>query len=299
MRPRSSSTRALQAAGSAVSLRQNAPIRNGNYAKARLGLISVGSGVNSPRSRWSCAAKPIMAALSVQRVGAAKRNSSPARSAPNDICRRSSPLQLTPPLTVISFRPAICAAVDCFRDQHVNHGALERSAQIPVIPSAVEGSRRALQLRQQVADCGFQPAKTEIRVTRVDHAARQIEPRRIAASRAALDLRSTRIGQPEHLGHFVECLAGRVIDRPSDDPVITNFIHLHQQSVSAAYDERHVGLDAALAPKKGREQMTLKMIDREIRFPEAEREPLGQRRSDHERTGQPRPARGSEGIDFA
>ena len=45
--------------------------------------------------------------------------------------------------------------------------------------------------------------------------------------------------------------------------------------------------------------MAFEMIDREIRFPETERETLGERRADHERTGQTRSARGREGVDFA
>ncbi len=71
-----------------------------------------------------------MAALSVQRLGAAKRSSSPARSQPNDICARSSPLQLTPPLTVTSCRPASARRRDRLGDQDVDHRALERSAKV-------------------------------------------------------------------------------------------------------------------------------------------------------------------------
>ena len=45
--------------------------------------------------------------------------------------------------------------------------------------------------------------------------------------------------------------------------------------------------------------MTFEMIDREIRFAETERETLGERGADHQRTGQPGPACGGEGVDFA
>ena len=53
------------------------------------------------------------------------------------------------------------------------------------------------------------------------------------------------------------------------------------------------------AGEKGRKQMAFKMIDREIRFPETKGEALGERGADHERAGQPRPARGGESVDFA
>src|SRR4029453_3856940 len=66
----------------------------------------------------------------------------------------------------------------------------------------------------QIAHGGFQPAKTE--VLRVEHAARQVKTSWITAARVLFNLRSAGISQSQHLGDFIQCFAGGIIDSSAD-----------------------------------------------------------------------------------
>ncbi len=55
-----------------------------------------------------------MTALSVESAGAAANNRNPAAAQPASICRRNSPLQLTPPLKVTNVIPLERAAATAF-----------------------------------------------------------------------------------------------------------------------------------------------------------------------------------------
>ena len=69
-----------------------------------LGEISAVSGENSPRARRPAATNAIIAALSVQSPGSARRSSMPPAAQASRKRSRSRELQLTPPLTVTSWR---------------------------------------------------------------------------------------------------------------------------------------------------------------------------------------------------
>ncbi len=153
--------------------------------------------------------------------------------------------------------------------------------------------------RQKITDGGFQSAETEIGVAGIQHAPRQGEARWIAIPGAALDLRPARVGEPEHFAHLVESLPGGIVNRPADDLVLADTIDQDEQGVASAHDERNVRRDLAVPTEERRKQMSFEMVDREIRFAEAQGEALGEGGANHERAGQTRSARGGEGRDLA
>src|SRR6266436_7070619 len=137
---------------------------------------------------------------------------------------------------------------------------------------AVCAARDDANFRQQIAHCGFQPAETE--VLRALHAARQIKTVWVAAASALLNFRTPGVTESKHLCHFIEGLARSVVHRAADYVVIRKRVHTSQHGVSAAYNQRNVCPDLLVAIcviEKGREQMPLEMVDREIRLAKADR----------------------------
>src|SRR2546429_2834660 len=59
-----------------------------------------------------------------------------------------------------------------------------------------------------------------------------------------------------------------------------------QQGVSATDNQGNIWFDRKIAREKWRKQMTLEMVDREIRLAETKREPFCDGSTNHERTSQ-------------
>ena len=119
-------------------------------------------------------------------------------------------------------------------------------------------------------------------IARVEHAARQIETRGVALSRATFDGRPAGITQPEQLRDFIESFARCVIQGVTEHAVFIKSENFHEERVTAAHHQCDVRFNVDLVAKEWREQMTFEMVDREIRFAEAERETLGNRSADHQ-----------------
>src|SRR5205823_9836048 len=90
-------------------------------------------------------------------------------------------------------------------------------------------------LRQQIANGSFQPAKTK--VLRIEHAARQIKAIGVTVSCVFFNLRPARITEPEHLGHLIESFAPCVVDGSTDQLIIAEATDEDRHRVSAARDE--------------------------------------------------------------
>src|SRR6266850_990136 len=88
------------------------------------------------------------------------------------------------------------------------------------------------------------------------------------------NFRAAGITESEHFGYFVECLARSIVNGVADELIILQATNDDQHRVSAANDERHIWLDAAVAvlfdAKKWREQMSFEMIDTQVLFVEAD-----------------------------
>ena len=94
----------------------------------------------------------------------------------------------------------------------------------------------------------------------VQHGPREIEGRGIAVARFLFDFGSARIWQPEHLAHFVECLAGRIIARATKPRVMARTLDIEQERVTAGNNQRQVRRHGT-AIKKRREQVALEVVD--------------------------------------
>src|SRR5881398_4112984 len=88
---------------------------------------------------------------------------------------------------------------------------------------AVCAARDDANFRQQIANCGFQPAEAE--VLRALHAAWQIKTVWIAAASALFNFRTARITESKHLCDFIEGLARGVVQRAADYLVIRKPTH--------------------------------------------------------------------------
>lgn len=119
------------------------------------------------------------------------------------------------------------------------------------------------------------------------HAPRKIESRLITTDSASFYFRAARITKPKHFRDLVERFACGVIDGSSHDPVIRDSMHVDQQGVSTANNQRNIRLDRAVGPtgvtapgynaaEKWREQVTFKVIDGKVGFAEAKGETLGE-----------------------
>ncbi len=119
-------------------------------------------------------------------------------------------------------------------------------------------------------------------IARIEHAAREIETSGPTGCGPPLHLRSARITKSQQLGHFVERLPGRVINRPAEDAILVHTADFHEQRMTAAHDQRHIRLDLKIPAEEGRKQVAFKVIDRQVRPAGAEREAFCDRGPDHQ-----------------
>ena len=91
-------------------------------------------------------------------------------------------------------------------------------------------------------------------------------------------------------------LAGRVVERAAQAPVLAEPGHVDEQRVTAADDQTHGGPNLPRPAEERRQEMAFEMVYPQIRFAGADGQALGHRRADHQRTRQPRPGGCREGI---
>ncbi len=110
-----------------------------------------------------------------------------------------------------------------FGGQHINYGSLEGGAEVREI-----GLRGRAVFFEKDADRSFKAAEAEIKITRVDHAAREIEPCGIAIGSEAIDKDSAWVAEAEEFGSFVESLAGGIIERAAEELVFSKAFDIEQ-----------------------------------------------------------------------
>ena len=134
---------------------------------------------------------------------------------------------------------------------------------------------------QKVANRGLQAAKAEIEIAFFHQALGELMTFGIAAFGQAIDLDAARIGKSKEFRRFVKGLARRIVQRPAQHRVVAGASDVGQLCVAAAHQQREMFRDLH-GSKKGREQVSLKMIDRQIRNPQSKGEALGVGRSDEQ-----------------
>lgn len=179
-----------------------------------------------------------------------------------------------------------------FAGQHIHDGGLKRGAEV-----GKTGLRGRAVFFQKDADRGFETAEAEIEIPRLNHAAWELEPLRIAIGGEAVDKDAARVAEAEEFGRFVESLAGGVVERAAEELVSAETFDIEKQGVAPADDERGVRRDG-VPTEKWREQMALDMVHGEESFSRAEREAFGERGSDEQGGGEAWAGGGGDGVEF-
>ena len=157
---------------------------------------------------------------------------------------------------------------------------------------------------QKVARGRLQAAEAEIIVGLRQHRPGKIVRPRIPLLGQAIEGRTPGVGQADQFGDFVEAFPGRVIDCGAEQMMSQLGLEVDQQGVPAADDERNVWLKRfevrarRVAGNPRRVQVRFVMVNADKRFAQSERDGLGSFETDHQRAGQPGPARRGGGIHF-
>ncbi len=134
----------------------------------------------------------------------------------------------------------------------------------------------------------FSPLKLNSSRSRVDQRAGQGEGPRIAPSGRPFDRRAARKRQAQQAGDLVERLAGRVVDRASQQFEFQRRCAAIQAGVAAADDQAQARKDVASGGQAAGVDVGLQMIDGHQRQASGQAQGLGGRQADQQRTGQPR-----------
>ena len=113
----------------------------------------------------------------------------------------------------------------------------------------------------------------------------------------ALDRRPAGIRQPEHGGHLVEGLAGRVVDGSAQELEIQRPAATVQAAVAAADDQAHAGKDVALGRQPAGIDVGLEVIDGHQRDLPGDADRLGGHQADQQRAGQAGRVGHGHGVD--
>ena len=109
---------------------------------------------------------------------------------------------------------------------------------------------------------GFEAAETEIEIAGVEHRAWQLESIRAALCRQFGKHRTAGVGQAEQLGGLVKSLAGSVVERFTEQGVVTDAVDAHQLAVAARNEQRDEGKARWAAREQWREQVPLEVVHR-------------------------------------
>ena len=211
--------------------------------------MSSGLGPSLPRRCQPAAA--IIAALSVHiaRLGRKPRTPSAAH-APSSSSRSSEFAATPPPSTMPSRRPSAAArralATSTSTTAVWNDAATSADVDVGMLADVVDDRRL------QAAEAEVEPV--------VEHRPREADRLGIAVQRGVVDRRPAGIAEVEEPRHLVERLAGGVVDRLAEQPVVAVPAHLDQHRVAARHqqhDERELerrdprGTPSSSAPRGG------------------------------------------------
>ena len=99
-------------------------------------------------------------------------------------------------------------------------------------------------LLEKVTHRSFESGKAEVVIGCAQQRARKIVSAGPAFGGETVNLWPAGVREANKFGHFVEALAGGVIEGRPEQLVLQFGADMDQQSVAAAHDERNVGLEA-------------------------------------------------------
>ena len=277
------------------------------------------SPARSPARNRRLPAAPIMAALSVHRLGRGMISSAPSAAARSPSAARRAALAATPPPTMIERAEVRSAAIAVLVASTSTTDAWNAAASPPtsssgmatpssaVPPQASMRRRRTAVLRPLKLKSSVSPSQA--RGNGAGAPAMPSDGSRAPDSRGEpglgrdLDRGTTRVRQPEHPSDLVEGLAGGVVDRAPEQPVVERATHLDEQGVAAADDEadgREGRWRARLATLEQpcRVEVALEVVDGHQRSVVQEGQRLGHRQADQERRRQTRAVGHRDGVDL-
>ena len=98
----------------------------------------------------------------------------------------------------------------------------------------------------------------------------------------SINLDPARVGEAEELRHLIEGFARRIVEGPSHDAVVARATDQGQLRMAAAHQQGHMVRDL-LRTEKGREEVSLEVVEREVGDAECERKSFRVGGADQER----------------
>ena len=120
---------------------------------------------------------------------------------------------------------------------------------------------------------------------------RQVEAPGDSGLRQRAESRATRITEPQQLGTLVEGFAGGVVNRFTQQFVVTDGGYPHELRVTARDQQGDKRKRRGPLGKQGGQKMPLKVVHRECRHAESQRHAAGRAGADQECAGQSGPLR--------
>ena len=123
----------------------------------------------------------------------------------------------------------------------------------------------------------------------MEHRSRQTKAPRHALRRQLGKLGATGVAQTEQFGGLVEGLTSGVIDRLTQQHIVTHPAHPHQLGVSARHQQRNKGKLRRIGRQQRRQQVTFEMMHGQSGDAPRQREGLSHTRAHKQGAGQARP----------
>ena len=112
-----------------------------------------------------------------------------------------------------------------------------------------------------------------------------------------VDRRATGIAEVEEAGHLVERLAGGVVDRLADQPVVAVPAHLDEHRVPAGHEQHHERELEVGVFEERRVEVRLEVVHADERHVPRQRQRLRRRHADEQRADQAGPDRARHAVD--
>ncbi len=163
--------------------------------------------------------------------------------------------------------PVCCKRAATFDQQRVDDGVLECPSDVGLVLVG-----RLAEAPQRVQREGFQTAEAEIEPGPIGHRPGNLNRVGVAALCQPRNCGTAGIAQAQHLGSFVECLAGSIVDRFAEDVIAADRIDAHQLGVPAGYQQRNERQFGAGIAQQRSQQVGLHVMHSDRRNPQRPRE---------------------------
>ncbi len=180
--------------------------------------------------------------------------------------------------------------------QHLRHRRLEAGGDVGRVLRRQRSSRVS---GDDLRHRGLQPGEAEIAARAAQQRAREGEAGGVAPGGQAFQRRAARPAQAEHLGHLVERLAHRVVDRAAEPAVTANAFNRDALAMPAGHQQQQIG-ERGPAPGHARQPrgqcMRLQVVDRQERQAAGDGDALAEAAAHDQPADQPGPGGRGDGA---